>query len=79
MRARAAFKALGGQGDSGSTGQQAGPVLGYDYPIRGTGNPDDVMADKTIWWQMCIGYGRVLSEQRAIMNNLDTFCPGDSG
>jgi hypothetical protein len=73
--ARATFKMLGGKADSGSTGQQAGPVLGYDYPIKGTGNPDDVNDTKTIWWQICIGSGRVLSKQRGTMDNLPSFCP----
>ncbi len=77
--ARAAFKGLGGKANSGSTGGQAGPVLGYDYPIRGTGNPDDVSDTKTIWWQICVGHGRVLSKQRGTMDSLDAFCPGDSG
>lgn len=79
MSAVAAFRLLGGKADSGSTGEQAGPVLGYDYPITGTGNPDDVMDDSTIWWQICVGYGRVLSKQRGTMDNLPAFCPEDSG
>lgn len=75
MSAEAAFAALGGQSSSGSTGQQAGPVLGYDYPVKGTGNPDDVMNDTSIWWQICVGYGRVVSTQRAKMDELAGRCP----
>jgi hypothetical protein len=75
MRARTAFRLLGGKAVSGSTGEQAGPVLGYAYPVRGTGNPDDVMDDATIWWQICIGNGRVVSTERGKLDNLAAFCP----
>src|SRR4051794_15452088 len=45
MSASAAFAALGGRADSGYNGGQAGPTRSYDYPVRGTGNPDDVSDD----------------------------------
>jgi hypothetical protein len=53
--ASAAFHALGGKATSGVNGGQAPPPHSYDYPIRGTGNPDDVNDEKTVWWEICIG------------------------
>ena len=48
MTAQAAFAALGGEAVSGSTGTQAPPPNGYNYPVKGTGNPDDVADTKTV-------------------------------
>jgi hypothetical protein len=58
MLAEVAFRTLDGKADSGSTGQQADPVLGYDYPISRTGNADSLDDDNVRWWQFCIGHGR---------------------
>lgn len=73
-RARRAFKALGGKADSGYNGQQAVPPLSYDYPVRGTGNPDDVNDTKTVWWQVCVKHGRVVGKLRGHLDSLPAQC-----
>jgi hypothetical protein len=79
MSARAAFRKLGGKPES-STGEgpEAGPVLGYQFPIRGTGNPGNPNRDQpsyATYWQICIGRGRVLSKRRGTIENLPASCP----
>jgi hypothetical protein len=71
-----AFASLGGQASSGSNGQQAVPPLSYDYPIAGTGDPNDVMDGHTVWWQLCVKKGVVVSKQRGTMGEIPTLCPG---
>ncbi len=68
--ATTAFTALGGKAASGYNGQQAVPPLSYDYPISGTGDPDDPMDSKTVWWQICVTSGAVSGKHRANMDNL---------
>lgn len=70
MPAAAAFRALGGKAGSGSNGIQAVPPLSYDYPIRGTGNPDDPLSDKTVWWQICVEGGHVVGTVRGRISSL---------
>lgn len=77
MTAQAAFAALGGEAVSGSTGAQGPPPNGYDYPVKGTGNPDDVADTKTVWWQVCIKTGFVTSTQRAPLEQLPGRCPSN--
>ena len=73
MSARAAFGLLGGKAVSGTNGGQAPPPHSYDYPIEGTGNPDDVNDDKTIYLQVCVDGGRVVGKDRGRMDSLPTF------
>ena len=70
ISATAAFPALSGEAPSGSNGAQAVPPLTYDYPIRGTGNPNDVMDDNTIWWQLCVEGGLVIGKVRGTIDSL---------
>jgi hypothetical protein len=70
MSATDAFAQLGGRPGSGYNGIQAGPTKSYDFPIRGTGNPDDVTDDSTIWWEVCVLHGRVVSKHRGRMGDL---------
>jgi hypothetical protein len=74
MEASAAFRSLGGKSPSGYNGAQAVPPLSYDYPIQGTGNPDDVTDDKTIWWQICVKNGRVSGKVRGHLGSLPEQC-----
>jgi len=73
MSARAAFGLLGGKAVSGANGVQAPPPHSYDYPIEGTGNPDDVNDDKTIYLQVCVDGGRVVGKARGRMDSLPSF------
>jgi hypothetical protein len=76
MSARAAFRKLGGKPDISATSDAAGPILGYDFPIRGTGyaGDQDRPGDAT-YWQICIGHGRVLSKRRGDLDHLPALCP----
>ncbi len=74
MGASAAFQALGGKADSGDNGSQALPPKSYDYPVRGTGNPDDPNDTKTIWWQICVKDGRVVGKVHGHLDSLPTRC-----
>lgn len=69
-----AFGSLGGKAVSGQNGSQAVPPLSYDYPVRGTGNPNDVTDTGTIYWQICVQDGVVVSKQRAVMDRLPAMC-----
>jgi hypothetical protein len=71
--ARAAFDDLGGTASSGANGG-AISTKAYDYPIRGTGNPDDPNDATTIWWQLCVRDGRIVGKQRGTFDQLPTYC-----
>jgi len=72
--APAAFRALGGEADSGLNGQQAPPTRSYDYPITGTGSAESDEAfghEKTLWWKICIGpENRVVSKESGKLESL---------
>lgn len=70
-RASIVFQELGGKAVSGTSG--TGPTKCYDYPVRGTGNPDDATDDNTVWWQFCMKNGRLVAVQRGTMNQLPTY------
>jgi hypothetical protein len=77
----AAFRALGGEAQSGSHGAQAPVREVFEYPIRGTGNPSELAlteaeaAKGATWWEICVEYGRVVGKERG-KGELTDDCSG---